>query len=1197
MPNHSEKMTNPGTLSDRKCRINPKLHKSLNTELKYLYTALTRAKCNLWIYDQDERAHLPMYDYWHKRKLVKIIPEESGEDLPPGFAANSLPEQWKAQGDYFRSKHLWEQAMTCYQRAGPDNEYLAKEIEAFCHIKAAKYQNPKYYLEAAVAFLECDEKHHNLRYIRIAARCLKMANPPKYCEAGKLYERLGKHTRAAQLFLKGKDTDNFLRLQRKQGQHVKVLKEAKFYDKAFSALVEDESFKDACRLAVAQAGCVSTPLDDAQGWLKKGLKVAKMNHNMNEKAYFMFQMAKLKLKQLQADNQPCEVDDVLFENLESLLKSSNYLIKAEAYLILGVLKKDAALCHNAWRRYKSIDHRAGELESFNQVFQLSSDPISDQILIKMCHIAKETCDTFQKCTTATVNRVVQEGCDFYGLQKIGLHYYMPERLDIWIGESLLKCVNENDKYDQDGMIRLETSNVRDAIATHCQNIKAMWLSRCTQKQKLEAKLQSFAFHQSFLKHGSQLSRMAEVSTEQLHEYLQTIIQLTEIQTLLEESTDSNVSVLVSLFAPAVCTNLPQQTEFPVTFIRTCQSTILHNLLRTFVERNARLAGVDVDSWLNAWRVSCVSEPAMRTLINLLLRLEADHTVSGRTSASAKECECQNEFVYWKFYHVLSPWLMSCKVIREKGKFLWASQLAISHFLGSIVKQPHIFSLGAMNVVNILCIHCTGILAMLSHIRCLQRYPMPLTIPLLYKSIVNIFSAMNNWKREDKHLLMVCACEVNQSKNIEVLFRNGCQLIVEALGILIGANEDNDHSVLSVSLNTEPSSHATKQCLILIFVLLGNLSMLSVHSIQNFHETLQSLLKSFFQANKDKCPRHISLAYEATEQPHFPNPPEVFKLVGELLHDANVDSTLAQLKLSDKNSKTVQLISITPLQNEEQLEGQVSVKSETALTHKEERNIALADGAQQVLSRLNPELIDANVVTYTSCNVCGVLLVDDYHCLSSGDTEQGDVSDSVPKELYLTHVSSDIHESNVMLCKRFVAEVYPKGDPLTDTTGGMAIYRTLYCHLSSLLGEYKELKKNSNSDKLSQPISTIEKELEKNNKLLAKLEETHQWREANKEMHKMKESMDRLLMKYKGYYAKVSGELKGAKQQDKKSKWNEFGSDEEDIVNDFSFDQSKINGSTETGALRSENDKIRSRERKKRRNNPPTQENNATGPGE
>ena len=86
----------------RPLKFDEQHHKSLSAELKYLYTAITRAKCNLWIYDSDETNRLPMFDYWHRRGLVKIIrlSEISQQDESVLFAATSTKEEWKKQGDY-----------------------------------------------------------------------------------------------------------------------------------------------------------------------------------------------------------------------------------------------------------------------------------------------------------------------------------------------------------------------------------------------------------------------------------------------------------------------------------------------------------------------------------------------------------------------------------------------------------------------------------------------------------------------------------------------------------------------------------------------------------------------------------------------------------------------------------------------------------------------------------------------------------------------------------------------------------------------------------------------------------------------------------------------------------------------------------------------------------------------------------------
>ena len=116
----------------RPLSFNEQHHKSVSAELKYLYTAITRAKCNLWIYDSHEKNRLPMFDYWHRRGLVKIIHlnEISEQDESILFAATSTKEEWKKQGDYFKKKKLWEPAMKCYVKA--EETFLEMEARAYC---------------------------------------------------------------------------------------------------------------------------------------------------------------------------------------------------------------------------------------------------------------------------------------------------------------------------------------------------------------------------------------------------------------------------------------------------------------------------------------------------------------------------------------------------------------------------------------------------------------------------------------------------------------------------------------------------------------------------------------------------------------------------------------------------------------------------------------------------------------------------------------------------------------------------------------------------------------------------------------------------------------------------------------------------------------------------------------------------------
>ena len=179
----------------RKLKFDKSHHKSLNAELKYLYTAITRAKCNLWIYDSDEEKRLPVFDYWSKCGLVKVvrISDIQNEAQNTLFSATSSKEEWKAQGDYFKKKRLWEPAMKCYRRA--ECPHLESEARAYSLAQQAhtpglrRIEIEEIYLKSAHAFLKCDQALHDYSCLENAAKCLK--NAKRYKESSQLYIHLG----------------------------------------------------------------------------------------------------------------------------------------------------------------------------------------------------------------------------------------------------------------------------------------------------------------------------------------------------------------------------------------------------------------------------------------------------------------------------------------------------------------------------------------------------------------------------------------------------------------------------------------------------------------------------------------------------------------------------------------------------------------------------------------------------------------------------------------------------------------------------------------------------------------------------------------------------------------------------------------------------------------------------------------------
>ena len=162
-----------------------KLHKGLNSELKSLYTAVTRAKSKLWIYESDDTKSYPMYHYWLTREVAT-------KDLAQtqNFAISSSQHEWKEQGDNFKKREMYTHALHCYTMSGNETLYLQREMEAYIIMSGvAQVSTEDRYREAAALLLKSNELCDDPMYITKAAECLEQAM--KYKEAALLYEKLG----------------------------------------------------------------------------------------------------------------------------------------------------------------------------------------------------------------------------------------------------------------------------------------------------------------------------------------------------------------------------------------------------------------------------------------------------------------------------------------------------------------------------------------------------------------------------------------------------------------------------------------------------------------------------------------------------------------------------------------------------------------------------------------------------------------------------------------------------------------------------------------------------------------------------------------------------------------------------------------------------------------------------------------------
>ncbi|XP_067888359.1 TPR and ankyrin repeat-containing protein 1-like [Heterodontus francisci] len=182
----------------RPLEFNAELHKLLNCELKQLYTAFTRARVNLWIFDENKAKRAPAFKYFINRGFVRVVKTDENKELDDSmFVKTSTMQEWTERGDYFAKHQCWKVAAKCYQKGGA----MEKEKLAFAHDTVLNVQVKKRsqkeiqieYLQLAKTYLEC-------RVPKLSLKCLRNAKEYKLC--AELLEKLGKVGDAACLYRK-----------------------------------------------------------------------------------------------------------------------------------------------------------------------------------------------------------------------------------------------------------------------------------------------------------------------------------------------------------------------------------------------------------------------------------------------------------------------------------------------------------------------------------------------------------------------------------------------------------------------------------------------------------------------------------------------------------------------------------------------------------------------------------------------------------------------------------------------------------------------------------------------------------------------------------------------------------------------------------------------------------------------------------
>ncbi|KAH3807147.1 hypothetical protein DPMN_135480, partial [Dreissena polymorpha] len=217
----------------RPLKFDANQHKILNSELKHLYTALTRARVNVWIFDEDREKRAPMYEFFKARKLVKNLKgQDINESSSQGsvFAVQSSPEDWRRRGREMMRHKMYAEASKCFRFSGDIKFEKMTQAHIRSRMAFDHKDNPnKMHLEflcAAELYLECNKRIH-------AARCLQNANELKL--AAQLFEQTGQYENAADLYRRLNIYHDSSRLYEKEGN----------FNKAISVLCANGDFESA----------------------------------------------------------------------------------------------------------------------------------------------------------------------------------------------------------------------------------------------------------------------------------------------------------------------------------------------------------------------------------------------------------------------------------------------------------------------------------------------------------------------------------------------------------------------------------------------------------------------------------------------------------------------------------------------------------------------------------------------------------------------------------------------------------------------------------------------------------------------------------------------------------------------------------------------------------------------------------------
>ncbi|MGH0145262.1 UNVERIFIED_CONTAM: hypothetical protein FKN15_004951 [Acipenser sinensis] len=358
-----------GIPQSRPLEFNADLHKMLNGELKQLYTAVTRARVNLWLFDENREKRRPAFEYFIKRSYVQVVRTDENTE--------SILLRMKDAAVCYRKAGCYRLSAKCFEKACDFDSVIktycwaelfdevAEALERYEQNPEIKlpYTKDQFYLEAAVKYHK-EDNHAGM------IKSLSKLNPDDQLVFFKRHNYLKEAADVLKSLWREEEAAVLMR------EHGNLIKAAELTNKM--------DFRAECLLADARRRLSNVSWETSL----EAPQVEKINGTLEE-AFRLF-------------------DD-----------TNQVYGAAEVKLLCGILNKNSKNVKDALQLFVNEGHSAGATEALCSLLQFPLSHVHDlRLYLKGLEMLLLLVKALEKPATNEEKEMVKSCYDFYGIIQV-----------------------------------------------------------------------------------------------------------------------------------------------------------------------------------------------------------------------------------------------------------------------------------------------------------------------------------------------------------------------------------------------------------------------------------------------------------------------------------------------------------------------------------------------------------------------------------------------------------------------------------------------------------------------------------------------------------------------------------------------------------------------------------------------------------